>query len=66
MTPFIAATRTRELAINALRLSAQNNPYSVLSSYSNGITPSLREWHEYSYDLISCIEELSGEHHEKL
>jgi len=59
MTPFIAAERTRELAMDALRISAQNNPYSVLSAYSNGVTPSLREWHEYSYGLISKIEKIS-------
>ncbi len=54
----IAEQKTRERAIEALRRSAQNNPYSVMTGYSNGQTLSITEWHTYSYELISSIEQL--------
>lgn len=58
LNTLIAASRTRKRAIEALRRSAQNNPYSVITGYSNGQTLSITEWHQYSYDLISSIEQL--------
>lgn len=54
----IALPSTRKLAIEALRSSAQENPFCKHGSYANGATLSIREWSDYSYCLISQIENI--------
>lgn len=54
----IATPKTCQLAIEALKKSAQNNPYSRATFGVCGQVQTIREWHTYSYELIASIEEL--------
>ena len=55
----IAIPRTREVALAALRESAQNTPFNIKNSNGGGeISYSIRGWHEFNYQLIDRINQM--------
>ncbi len=54
-----AIPRTRQLAIDALRRSAQNTPFNSTNSNGGGdVNYSIRGWSDFNYELIDRINQM--------
>lgn len=59
MSFLVASPKTRKLAVEALGRSATERPFNkALCGGGNGGTLSIKEWHDYSHDLIASIQKL--------